>query len=52
VGILSTKISEVNIKERSLLAQLKEVKNFIISKAGRLASQQISESIKIVWFQD
>ena len=30
--ILATKISEVNIKERSLLTQLKEVKNFIVSK--------------------
>ena len=38
MGILSTKMSEVNVKERSLLTQLREAKDHLISKV-RLLNQ-------------
>ncbi len=34
MGILSTKISEVNVKERSLLTQLREAKECLVAKVS------------------
>jgi hypothetical protein len=36
MGILSTKISEVNIKEKSLLTQLREAKDYLIARVSIL----------------